>query len=58
MNFLDDTSRNERAFKMNVIGCTSPKAEGEEIRSRNNYVPQFNISATNPSDDIQLDDAS
>jgi hypothetical protein len=52
MNFIDETSRNERPFKMNVIGCASPKADGEEIRSRNNYIPQFNISATNPSDDI------
>lgn len=49
---VDESSRNEKQFKMNVMDCTSPKAEGDEIRSRNNYVPQFNISATNPSDDI------
>jgi hypothetical protein len=52
INLIDDTSRNDKKFKMNVIGCASPNADGEEIRSRNNFVPQFNISATNPSDDI------
>jgi hypothetical protein len=52
MNFIDEASRNERPFKMNVIGCASPKTDCDEIRSRNNYIPQFNISATNPSDEI------